>query len=235
MDHHCPWVNNCVGIGNHKYFLLFIFYTALSCIYTLTFITYRFFHCIGRHPGIHSPRCVDHPTDLLPLIGLTVEALLFGLFTICMMVDQWDVVATNLTHIDRLKGLGGDHHHHGHGHGHGKGHSQPYYNPHNQHAQNLMNRSAGVHEVFGARLRLSSSSSLPSSSSNHRSEFHFTWLSPFHRACFPESIRDDILGYCRPCSSFNPSGLFEAMRRGQSSMEMVERGDSRVVSAAEIV
>lgn len=32
------------------------------------------------------------------------QAMLFGLFTMCMVCDQWEVVSTNQTQIDRLKG-----------------------------------------------------------------------------------------------------------------------------------
>lgn len=30
MDHHCPWINNCVGHFNHGYFVLFITYLCLA-------------------------------------------------------------------------------------------------------------------------------------------------------------------------------------------------------------
>merc|ERR550539_48250 len=87
---------------------------------------------------------------------------MFGLFTTCMMIDQWDVVVSNVTHIDRLKG---------------------------DIFEGSLDHS-GINEVFGIGM---------SAKKKRWMECRTDWLSPFTKVCFPDGVRDDIMGFCRPC------------------------------------
>jgi len=42
MDHHCPWINNCVGHNNHKSFFLFLTYASLGLTHIFVLFFWRF-------------------------------------------------------------------------------------------------------------------------------------------------------------------------------------------------
>lgn len=90
-------MNNCVGIGNQKLFLLFIFYTAVVCAYSLVLVISRFAAC-----AFSNLTCNDEVHFLMILI-LFLESLLFLMFTLCMLGDQLSSMKSNQTSIDRLK------------------------------------------------------------------------------------------------------------------------------------
>nr|KAF6476960.1 zinc finger DHHC-type palmitoyltransferase 3 [Rousettus aegyptiacus] len=133
MDHHCPWVNNCVGENNQKYFVLFTMYIALISLHALIMVGFHFLRCfeedwtnllqaygLMRKGGaeaqislrekrgplkISSAECSSFspPTTVILLILLCFEGLLFFIFTSVMFGTQVHSICTDETGIEQLK------------------------------------------------------------------------------------------------------------------------------------
>lgn len=38
MDHYCPWMTNCIGFYNYRYFVLFLLYMQIGCVYAISIL-----------------------------------------------------------------------------------------------------------------------------------------------------------------------------------------------------
>lgn len=96
-----PWINNCVGERNQKFFVLFCCYIALISIHALFMSVNQFAMCIKhewKECSSFSP-----PATVILLLFLTFEGLLFAIFTIIMLGTQLNAIWTDETGIEQLK------------------------------------------------------------------------------------------------------------------------------------
>eukprot|EP00271_Cylindrocystis_brebissonii_P003804 TRINITY_DN15049_c0_g1_i1.p1 TRINITY_DN15049_c0_g1~~TRINITY_DN15049_c0_g1_i1.p1 ORF type:complete len:433 (-),score=18.83 TRINITY_DN15049_c0_g1_i1:941-2239(-) len=78
MDHHCPFIGNCVGARNQRHFLVFLFWVVVGCLYLL-FMCFRklylllpsFFATRPDAPHLHD---TSGPSDVLHTLLLSFEA-----------------------------------------------------------------------------------------------------------------------------------------------------------------
>ncbi|CAG0899707.1 unnamed protein product [Darwinula stevensoni] len=103
MDHHCPWINNCVGEWNQKYFIQFLIWIGLLALHALILIILSLAYpceACEKEPMVVKQSRVIHS------VILVLESLLFGMFVIAIMVDQFSAIMSDETAVEQVQKAG---------------------------------------------------------------------------------------------------------------------------------
>ncbi|XP_056298760.1 zf-DHHC domain-containing protein [Pseudoliparis swirei] len=107
MDHHCPWINNCVGELNQKYFIQFLFYSGVASLYSMVLVVSAWVWRIrNEREGDADKEAEETPGKHLVVahyIILLVESVLFGVFVMVIFYDQLVSIITDETPIEQMK------------------------------------------------------------------------------------------------------------------------------------
>ncbi|KEG03744.1 hypothetical protein YYE_01770 [Plasmodium vinckei vinckei] len=92
MDHHCPWIYNCIGYNNHKYFMLSLIYCSITTIFISLTMLNSVIEAINHNETPFN--------DLfLLLFGETLNSFLALIVTCFLLFHLW-LTFKNMTTIE---------------------------------------------------------------------------------------------------------------------------------------
>eukprot|EP00927_Polykrikos_kofoidii_P013356 TRINITY_DN15816_c0_g1_i1.p1 TRINITY_DN15816_c0_g1~~TRINITY_DN15816_c0_g1_i1.p1 ORF type:complete len:344 (-),score=49.67 TRINITY_DN15816_c0_g1_i1:27-1058(-) len=103
MDHHCPWVNNCVGHNNYRHFCLFLLFMALSALFVVLclghpFSQILFFRRSSRRISREGRDCI---MDAFVLCAAVLVALCFlGCFHVYLVLTNQTTIEFQLNRVN---------------------------------------------------------------------------------------------------------------------------------------
>lgn len=100
FDHYCHWLGNDIGIYNYRYFIQFVFWTFLNCLFVFCDTFNTITGCVLRHDYWSCTVVINHK---IIVIGLFFITFIIGAMSLALLQDIYVTFNTGWGIVDRKR------------------------------------------------------------------------------------------------------------------------------------